>query len=179
MSRHAWWISSQNEFKSWFMTSMHIQSLSNTSKIHNLQSRSQHPIAIFKCVMLGGWGNCVWARGQNLYPEKMLSQFSVESYAIPPPPLITYSVALFSGDVIFTSLAEYPFPLFCGLSHWVISFCEYVFILAIDCIRVMHTLAAGEEFKFLSPKHCSVCFLPQQSGSAFRQNSEMLLSNYK
>ena len=51
-----WWISSQNEFKSWFMTSVHIQSLSNTSMIHNLQSRSQHPIAIFKCVMLGSWG---------------------------------------------------------------------------------------------------------------------------
>ena len=51
-----WWISSQNEFKSWFMTSMHIQFLSNTSMIHNLQSRSQHPIAIFKWVMLGSWG---------------------------------------------------------------------------------------------------------------------------
>ena len=155
------------------MTSMHIQSLSNTSMIHNLQSRSQHPIAIFKCVMLGSWGNFAWARGQNLYPGRMLSQFSVESYAIPPPPLITSSVALFSGDVIFTSLAEYPFTLFCGLSHWVISFCEYVFILAINCIRVMHTPVVGEEFKFLSPKHSSVCFLPQQSGSAFRQNSEM------
>ena len=38
------------------MTSMHIQFLSNTSMIHNLQSRSQHPIAIFKWVMLGSWG---------------------------------------------------------------------------------------------------------------------------
>ena len=56
-ARHVlWWISSQNEFKSWFMTSMHIQFLSNTSMIHNLQSRSQHPIAIFKWVMLGSWG---------------------------------------------------------------------------------------------------------------------------
>ena len=82
MLRQVWWISSQNEFKSWFMTSMHIQSLSNTSMIHNLQSRSQHPIAIFKCLMLGSWGNFAWARGQNLYPERMLSQFCVESYAI-------------------------------------------------------------------------------------------------
>ena len=159
------------------MTSMHIQSLSNTSMIHNLQSRSWHSIAIFKCVMLGSWGNFAWARDQNLYPGRMLSQFSVESYAIPPPPLITSSVALFSGDVIFTSLAEYLFTLFCGPSHWEISFFEYVLLLAIDCIRVTHTLVVGEAFKFLSPKHSSVCFLPQQSGNAFRQNSDMFLSN--
>ena len=201
---HELWILSQNEFKSWFMSSMHIQSLSNPWMIHNHHSRSRHPIAIFKCVMLGSWGNFPWARGQNLYPERMLSQFSVESYAVSPPPLITSSVALFPGDVTFTSLAEYQFILFCGLSHRVLSFSEYVFMLAIDCIRVMHTPVVGEEFKFLSPKHSSVCFrpqqsgsafcreefkflsqkhssvcfLPQQSGSAFHQNSEMFLSIY-
>ena len=32
--------------------------------------------------MLGSWGNFAWARGQNLYPGRMLSQFSVECYAI-------------------------------------------------------------------------------------------------
>ena len=125
-------------------------SLNSHSWFIIVHSQFWHPIAIFKWVMLGslGWPVARICVLEGCSVSSLSNLMLSHLHPLSPPQWLYFQVMSLSR-----SLAEYQFTL-CGLSYWVISFSASVFVLALACIRVMHTLVDGEKCLFSSTAFC-------------------------